>query len=193
MKNCITDLDRITAAIDPTGAIETYLWDELTNGAYWDSIGQMINQLESASCAAGSWSRMIYTRDILDCLADPQWQADIDDAIADWRDNTGESPDFPDLSSMVTFAVDHVAYQLASKLRSLDHVAVVTAAADSCDPCPDVIAFDTVWEAEDWVAEEIERRVQHAVDHSPHPVSEDDRDSMVETETELFTITDERL
>lgn len=193
MTNRITDLDRITAAIDPTGAIETYLWDELTDGAYWESIGQMVNQLESASCAAGSWSRMIYTRDILDCLADPQWQADIDDAIADWRDNTGESPDFPDLSSMVTFAVDHVAYQLASKLRSLDHVAVVTAAADSCDPCPDVIAFDTVWEAEDWVAEEIERRVQYAVDHSPYPVSEDDRDSMVETETELFTITDERL
>lgn len=193
MSNRITDLNRITAAIDPTGAIENYLWDELTDGAYWESIGQMVNQLESASCAASSWGRMIYTRDILGCLADPQWQADIDDAIADWRDNTGESPDLPDLSSMVTFAVDHVAYQLASKLRSLDHVAVVTAAADSCDPNPDVIAFDTVWEAEDWVAEEIERRVQYAVDHSPHPVSEDDRDSMVETETELFTITDERL
>lgn len=193
MKNCITDLDRITAAIDPTGAIETYLWDELTDGAYWDSIGQMINQLEMASCAAGSWGRMIYTRDILDCLADPQWQADIDDAIADWRDNTGESPDFPDLSSMVTFAVDHVAYQLASKLRSLDHVAVVTAAADSCDPNPDVIAFPSIDEAQDWVAEEIERRVPYEGGHSPYPVSEDDRDVLVEVEMQLFTITDERL
>lgn len=189
----ITDLDRITAAIDPTGAIETYLWDELTDGAYWDSIGQIIRQLEMASCAAGSWNRMIYTRDILNCLADPQWQDDIDDALADWREYTGESPDITDLSSMVTFAVDHVAFNLASKLRRLDQVAVVTAYADSCDPSPDVIAFDTVWEAEDWVAEAIDQRVQYEVEHSPYTITEDELDAMREAEGQLFTITDERL
>ena len=94
---------------------------------------------------------------------------------------------------MVTFAVDWVAHRLASRLRSLDHVAVVVAASDSCDPKPDVIAFDAYWEAEDWVAEEIERRVQHMVDHSPHPVTEDERDQWAEVEAQLFTITDERL
>ena len=193
MTHRITDLYRITEALDPTGAIETYLWDELTDGVYWESVGQIVDQLESASCAAGSWSGMIYTRDILDRLADPQWQDDIDEALADWQDNTGESPDLPDLSSMVTFAVDWVAHNLASKLRYLDKVAVVIAPVAACDPNPDVIAFASVWEAEDWVSEEVERRVRHEVQHSPYPITEDELDAMRESEFELFTLTDERL
>jgi hypothetical protein len=86
----------------------------------------------------------------------------------------------------VTFAVDWVAQQLASKLRYLDRVAVVTAASDSMDPSPDRIAFSTVWEAEDWVAEEVARRVQYQVDHSPHTVSEDDLMDMQEQECAFF-------
>jgi hypothetical protein len=42
----ITDFDRITTAIDPTGAIETYIWDEIL-GCQWESIGQIAQQLES--------------------------------------------------------------------------------------------------------------------------------------------------
>lgn len=194
----ITDLKFIEDAINPTGAIESYLWEELDQPHAWETVGQIIAQLESASCAAGSWSDMIYTRDILDKLSDPKWVQDIEDAVAEYEDATGETPTFDpyggfSLSAVVTFAVDWVAHRLASRLRSLDHVAVVVAASDSCDPLPDVIAFESVWEAEDFVACEIENRVQYLVDHSPHPVTEDDRTQWAEAEAQLFTITDERL
>ena len=59
-RNTITDITRITQALDLTGAIEAYLWDELTDGNYWHSIEDIARQLESASCANGSWSQMIY-------------------------------------------------------------------------------------------------------------------------------------
>ena len=193
MKNTITDFNRITAAIDPTGAIEYYIWDQLTDGCYWESVGQIISQLESAACAHGSWGDLIYTRDILDRLAEPQWVDDIDTALEEYADATGESFEFSCLSDTVTFAVDWVAQRLASRLRHLDRVAVVVASVDAMDSHPDVIAFDTVWEAEEWVADEIERRVQHQVDHSPHPVTEDERDGWIEQESTLFTLTEEAL
>jgi len=189
----ITDLDRITLALDPTGAIETYLWDELTDGNYWHSIEDIARQLESASCANGSWNGMIYTRDIYTRLSDPQWCDDIDQTIDDFCDATGESPDLTSLESVVTFAVDQTASNLAHRLRSLDSVAVVTAAIDSLDPSPDVIAFADVAEAQDWVAEEVDRRVQHQVDHSPYPVSEANRTAMSQVEFSLFTITEESI
>ena len=193
MNITITDIDRITAALDPTGAIEHYIWDQLTDGCYWESVGQIIAQLESASCANGSWGDLIYTLDILDKLADRRWVDDIDTALDEYLDATGESFYFSSLSDTVTFAVDWVAQNLASRLRHLDRVAVVIAPVDAMDPHPDVIAFDTVWRAEDWVAEEVERRVQHQVDHSPHPVTEDEREDWAENEIMLFTLTEERL
>lgn len=189
----ITDFDRITTAIDPTGAIEYYIWDQLTYGCYWESVSQIIAQLESAACAHGSWGDLIYTRDILDRLSDPQWVDDIDTAIQEYFNETGEPFDFSALSETVTFAVDWVAQRLASKLRYLDRVAVVVASVDAMDSHPDVIAFDTVYEAQDWVSDEIERRVQHQVDHSPYTVTDDDREAMTENESTLFTITEERL
>ena len=70
---------------------------------------------------------------------------------------------------------------------------MVTASVDSLDPSPDVIAFADVSDAEDWVSDEIERRVQHQVDHSPHAVTEADREAMTEVEALLFTITEEAI
>ena len=192
-RQTITDLDRITQALNLSNPIEHMIWDELDQPHAWESIGQIVNQLESASCSAGSWSDMIYTHDIESKLSDPDWRTAIDEAIADWRDNTGENPDLPDLSSMVTFAVDHTASQMASRLRSLDRVAVVIAASDSMDHWPDVIAFDTAWEAEDWVTEEVARRVQHRVDHNPFTVSEEVLEALAEEELQLFRIEEERL
>ena len=192
-RNTITDLDRITLALDPTGAIETYLWDELTDGNYWHSIEDIARQLESASCANGSWNKMIYTRDILDLLGCPQWQDDIDQAFDEFGDATGESPEITSLESAVVFAVNWVASNLAYRLRSLDRVAIVTAAIDSLDPSPEVIAFADVSDAEDWIADEVERRVQHQIDHSQHPVTEADREAMMQVEFTLFTITEESI
>ena len=198
-RNTITDLSRITEAMNLNGPIENYLWDELTCGSYWDNIGQIASQLECASCAAGSWSDMIYTYDIKQKLSDPDWQEAIEQAFADYTDATGESPTINPyglgftLDGVVTFAVDWVAHDLASRLRSLGRVAVVQVYQDTLDPNPDLIAFDTDWEAQDWRSEEIELRVQRYFDNSPFAVSEEDRESMRKSEAELVTIIVESL
>jgi hypothetical protein len=197
-RKAITDLKFIEDALDIKGPIEQMIWDELDQPHAWETVGQIASQLEMASCAAGSWNEMIYTRDILDKLSDPKWVDAIEEAIAQYEDATGEHPTFSpygpfNLAAVVTFAVDWVANELAHRLRGLDKVAVVVAASDSLDPFPDVIAFESLWEAEDFVACEIENRVQYMVDHSPHPVTEDEREQWAETEAALFIITEERL
>lgn len=198
MQNEITDLSRLTLELDPTGAIETHIWDDLMS-CKWSEVSQIVSQLETASCAAGSWSDMIYTRDILDKLSDPQWVSDIDEAIAEYVDATGETPTFDpygsgfELSHTVTFAVDWVAHRLAGKLRNLGRVAVVTVASDSCDPFPDRIAFPSEWEATDWVSDEVQRRLDHRVSHSPYPVTDEDLQSWEEEEMQLIQINVERL
>lgn len=199
MRTAITDLKFIEDALNLIGPIEEMIWEELDQPHAWESVGQIAAQLESASCSAGSWSEMIYTRDILEKLRDPKWVEAIEDAVAAFEDATGESPVFDpygsgfSLSAVVTFAVDWVASELAHRLRSLDRVAVVIAKADHLDPFPDVIAFESVWEAEDFVACEIENRVQYRVDHSFYSVTEDERDQWAEDEAQLFTLTEERL
>lgn len=64
----------------------------------------------------------------------------------------------------------------------------VTQYADSLDPNPERFEFDTWHEAEDWYWEEIERRVQFQVDHSPHTVSDEERRHMEEQERQLIRI-----
>ncbi len=198
MKNAITDLESITQALNLSGPIESYLWEELTDGNYWDSIDSIASQLESASCSAGSWNDLIYTRDILDKLSDSDWLNAIEQAVEDYGDATGESPDFTHygpfcLSNVVTFAVDWVASELAHKLRSLDSVWLVTAAVDSLDPSPEVISLATESEAVEWVSEAVQARVDHMVSHSPHSVSDTDLWDFEEQEYALFNIEEESL
>ena len=198
MKNAITDLESITYALNLSAPIESYLWDELTDNCYWDSIDSIASQLESASCSAGSWGDLIYTRDILDKLSDSDWLNAIEQAIDDYTDATGESPNLAyngtfSLSNVVTFAVDWVANELAHKLRSLDSVWIVTAAIDSMDPTPDVIALATESEAMEWVDGALQARVEYMVSHSPHAVSDTDLWDFEEQESQLFTIVEESL
>ena len=198
MKNAITDLESITQALNLSGPIESYLWEELTDGNYWDSIDNIASQLESASCSAGSWGDLIYTRDILDKLSNKRWLNAIEQAVDDFGDATGESPDFTHngpfcLSNVVTFAVDWVASELAHKLRSLDSVWLVTAAVDSLDPSPEIIALATESEALDWVSEAVQARIEHMVSHSPHSVSDTDLWDFEEQEYALFNIEEESL
>ena len=198
MQNEITDLSRITIELDPKGAIESYIWDEILS-CKWSEISQIVDHLEVASCSVGSWSGLIYTRDILDKLADSQWVSDIDEAIAEYVDATGETPTFDpygsgfELSNTVIFAVDWVAQRLESRLRAFGTVAVVTVAADSLDPFPERIAFASEWEAEDWVADEIQRRTDHRVQHSAYSVSEEELSQWEEEEMQFVRIETERL
>ena len=198
MKNAITNLESITQALNLSGPIESYLWEEMTDGPYWDSIDSIASQLESASCAAGSWGDLIYTRDILDKLADSDWLNAIEQAVEDYGDAIGESPNFIhygsfSLSNVVTFAVDWVASELAHKLRSLDSVWLVTAAAESLDPSPEIVALATESEALDWINEAIDYRIEWQAEHSVYKLRQLDLEHMRGEESQLFTMVEESL
>jgi hypothetical protein len=64
----------------------------------------------------------------------------------------------------------------------------VTYAIDSLDPNPTVDLFDTLWEAEEWLSDEVERRVDHIVQHSALPTRDDELDEIRETELSLVSI-----
>ena len=97
------------------------------------------------------------------------------------------------MANVVSFAVDWVASELAHKLRSLDSVWLVTAAADSLDSSPEVIALATESEALDWINEAIDSRIEWQVQHSVYMLEESDLDHMRELESVLFTMKEESL
>tara|TARA_R100001086_G_C11728071_1_gene228869 strand:+ start:387 stop:623 length:237 start_codon:yes stop_codon:yes gene_type:complete len=65
----------------------------------------------------------------------------------------------------------------------------VTYAIDSTDSNPCVEYFGTEDSAIDWRNEEVERRVDYRVQHSPYSISEQEREHMVEQEMSLTKIT----
>jgi hypothetical protein len=53
------------------------------------------------------------------------------------------------------------------------------------DSNPTIKYFDTEWEAQDWVSEEIERRVSYVVEHSQYAITDGDLNSLYEVEHTL--------
>lgn len=202
MTHAITDLDFIRAAIEIRGKgyqsnpIEAFIWDDLDQPHAWNSVQQIIDHLTSATCANGSFSGMIYTRDILDRLADPDWCEAIDNALEAFEDATGEQPTFDrlDLSTLVTFAVDWYAYEIASRLRNLGQVATVIERSDTLDPNPDVVAFEDVSDAEDWVHDRItEYATQNARRYANGEIVEESYEELFQEMAQLYTINVETL
>ena len=64
----------------------------------------------------------------------------------------------------------------------------VTYAVDSLDPNPTVKTFDEEYEAIDWLGDEISRRVDYVMQHSPYSVSESELVGIQETEASLARI-----
>jgi hypothetical protein len=64
----------------------------------------------------------------------------------------------------------------------------VTYACDSLDPNPVVKTFSEWYELQDWITEEVERRVQFFVDHSPFMVTEQERLDQEQIEHTLLKI-----
>jgi len=69
-----------------------------------------------------------------------------------------------------------------------DHKLKVTYAIDTLDPNPTIKYFDLFHEVEDYLTEEVERRVQWAVNHSQTSISEEERQELQEIEYSLITI-----
>ena len=164
---------------------------EQYKGNQYDSISSLISDIEMAHCAAGSFNDMIYTRDIERKLCDSDWIDAIDSAIDDYRNNTGETPEFERVTDMVTFAVDWTSNTLASHLLYMLEEGdwhVVLEYVDTCDTKPESTLYETEHEATDAMFEAIEQRVQFVVDHSQYMVSETERDAIEETESMLVKV-----
>jgi len=204
MQNELTDTQELIDAIRsayPGNAIVDYLIDEHITQDGYNSVDSLITDLEMAHCAAGSFSGMIYTQDILDHLADRDWQSAIEQAFEDYADSTGESPDldrdamgYPsgfNLANLVTFAVDWMSNEIANFLRSNDRFYIVTQAVDSLDPSPERKVFLDEYDAQDYVSESLSQRMDYIVQHSPYSVSEQEYEELQEQELELMNIEQE--
>ena len=64
----------------------------------------------------------------------------------------------------------------------------VTYAVDSLDPNPTVTMFNEEYEAIDWLSDEMSRRVDHVVQHSPYSISESELVEIQENEASLARI-----
>lgn len=215
MNNELTDIQELIDAIRENftvgngyfsksrNAIVEYLIDEHITQARYDSVDSLVTDLELAHCAAGSFSGMIYTQDILDKLSDSSWRDAIEIAIDSYTGAVGESPSF-DLDSMgrrdtfrlenvVTFAVDWVSNEIASFLHSHGQFYVVTEATDSLDPSPERKVFLDEYEAQEYISESLQSRMDYIVQHSPHSISESEYSELQEQELALFNIEQESI
>ena len=64
----------------------------------------------------------------------------------------------------------------------------VTYAIDSLDPNPTIKVFDFHHEMEDWITDEVSRRVQFSVDHSSHSINEFELQGLEQDEFSLIKI-----
>jgi hypothetical protein len=197
MQNEITDTSEIRDAIlmqFNKNPIVEYIVDEFICDGNYSDVKSLITDLEMAHCAAGSFSGMIYTQDILDRLADSGWRNAIEKAIEDYTDATGESPTFDHdamgypsgfhLENLVTFAVDWMSNEIASFLRSNGQFYIVTQAVDSLDPSPERKVFLDEYDAQEYVQDSIDQRLQLV---GP----EQDIDAIEEQERELIRLEEE--
>jgi len=204
MQNTITDTTEIRDAIRmqfDNNAIVDYIVDEFICDRNYSSVDSLITDLETANCAAGSFSGMIYTKDILDRLSDSDWRNAIEQAIEDYTDATGESPSldrdcmgYPSgfhLENLVTFAVDWFSNEIASFLRYQGRFYIVTQAVDSLDPSPERKVFLCEYEAQEYVSESLQHRMDYIVQHSPYSISEEEYEALQEQELELIHLEQE--
>ena len=64
----------------------------------------------------------------------------------------------------------------------------VTYAIDSLDPNPTIKIFEHEYEAEEWMNDEIQRRISYTVEHSPFSISEKEYEEIEENEHTLVRI-----
>ena len=66
----------------------------------------------------------------------------------------------------------------------------VTYASDHFDPNPTIKTFDEHYEMEEWVHDEVQRRIEFQVEHSPFFISEEDYKDMEDIEYSLIRVED---
>ena len=66
----------------------------------------------------------------------------------------------------------------------------VTYPVDSLDSKPTVKTFGDFYELEEWIAEEVQHRIDYTVQHSPYTISEEEYKEIEEYEYSLIHIED---
>ena len=64
----------------------------------------------------------------------------------------------------------------------------VTYAIDSLDTKPVIKTFETEYEMEEWITEEVQHRIDYTVQHSPYTISEEEYKEIEENEYSLVRI-----
>ena len=64
----------------------------------------------------------------------------------------------------------------------------VTYAIDSLDTNPTIKTFEHEYEAEEWLNDEVQRRMDYVVQHSPYTISEEEYREIEENEYTLVRI-----
>ena len=64
----------------------------------------------------------------------------------------------------------------------------VTYAIDSLDTKPVIKTFDEHYEMEEWIFDEVQRRMDYVVQHSPYTISEEEYQEIEEYEYQLVRI-----
>ena len=64
----------------------------------------------------------------------------------------------------------------------------VTYAIDSLDPNPTVKTFDEEYEALEWLHDEVQKRIEFQIEHSPYTISEEEYREIEEYEYSLVRI-----
>lgn len=140
----------------------------------FDSVDSFCSDLESGSCANGSFGGdMIYTSRILEKLGDESWRNAIDTALEEYSDATGEEPSLNPLTleSLVTFTTDWFAGQIASYVKAHNRAYIVT------------IAADTVWRED----------IAFLFESDADTLLEERNEGLTDEEAEQNTITEERI
>lgn len=168
-------------------AIREYIAQELKDMEF-ETLRQVTDQLYSAACAHGSWSGVIYNRDIDEKISDKAWRDAIEEALDDYQDNFGEPFAFQNFSQALWFAIEFEAQRFAMYLEHADNACTVVCAIDNLDPNPERIAFLNTSAAEDFLSDEVERRVDYIVQHATEVVTEEEWNSFYEIEASLVRL-----
>ena len=155
-----TDFEKIDAALI-AWAFEGCDYDAANHGEALDNAVRTLEQTNCSGCSAPSG--LIYNSDLAVKLG--EWAFEIDAALDEYRDNMGESYKPESVFSLVWFAVEYRAHDLASLFESeresiiegLDSKWAAGFNMPGYMPDSDPVECDTWEEARDYLKEEIER------------------------------------
>jgi len=95
-------------------------------------------------------------------------------------------PFFYSIAIGLFFLILKLNITMKGKIMSIEYEVIYP--VDWLDTNPTKKRFKTITEVEDWISEELGRRVEHTVAHSQYTLSEEDLEALQETENAMIQI-----